>query len=101
MVDELNLDQEDDYTKVKLIYEYIGTNYFYDDSLEKFSAYEGLKTGTMVCQGYALLLYKMLWEAEVPSRIVTGMSQNEAHAWNIVKLGRLLVLSGRDMGRQV
>ena len=87
LVDELNLDQEDDYTKVKLIYEYIGTNYFYDDSLEKFSAYEGLKTGTMVCQGYALLLYKMLWEAEVPSRIVTGMSQNEAHAWNIVKLG--------------
>ena len=86
IVDSFDLSQEDDYTKIKLLYEYICTHYTYDDTLTKFSAYDGLTTGSMVCQGYALLTYKVMWSAGIPSRIVTGVSQQENHAWNIVKL---------------
>ncbi len=86
IVDSFDLAAEDDYTKVKLLYEYICTHYTYDDTLTKFSAYDGLTTGSMVCQGYALLTYKVMWSAGIPCRIVTGVSQQENHAWNIVKL---------------
>lgn len=83
---ELELEGLDDYTKAKLIYEYIGTHYVYDDTLTKFSAYDGLTTGSMVCQGYALLTYRVMWNAGIPCRIVTGLSSRENHAWNIVRL---------------
>ena len=86
IVDSFDLSQEDDYTKVKLLYEYICTHYTYDNTLTKFSAYDGLTTGSMVCQGYALLTYKVMWSAGIPCRIITGVSQQENHAWNIVKL---------------
>lgn len=86
LVKALDLEGESDYTKTKLIYEFIGTNYIYDGGLTIYSAYEGLQKGTMVCQGYSLLLYKMLWEAGVPCRIVTGESMGENHAWNVVLL---------------
>lgn len=82
----IDLSRETDYTKVKLLYEYLCTHYVYDDSLTKFSAYDGLTTGSMVCQGYALLAYRVMWEAGIPCRIITGTSGGENHAWNIVKL---------------
>lgn len=87
IVDSLELQGEDDYTKAKLIYEYICTHFVYDDTLTKYSAHDGLTTGSMVCQGYALLTYQTMWDAGIPCRIVTGRSQNQNHAWNIVKLG--------------
>lgn len=86
IVDSFDLSEEDDYTKAKLLYEYICTHYTYDESQTKFSAYDGLTTGSMVCQGYALLTYRVMWTAGIPCRIVTGVSQQENHAWNIVEL---------------
>ena len=86
IVDSFALEGEDDVTKVKLLYEYICTHYAYDDTLTKFSAYDGLTTGSMVCQGYALLTYKVMWNADIPCRIVTGTSSGENHAWNIVEV---------------
>ena len=86
IVDSLDLEGEDDYTKIKLIYEYICTHFVYDHSLTKYSAYDGLTTGSMVCQGYALLTYRAMWDAGIPCRIVTGRSENQNHAWNIVLL---------------
>lgn len=86
IVSDLGLTEERDYAKVKLLYEYIGTHYVYDDTLTKFTDYEGLTTGSMVCQGYALLTYRVMWLAGVPCRIVTGVSAQENHAWNIVEL---------------
>ena len=86
IVSGLQLDGEDDYTKVKLLYEYVCTHFVYDDTLTKFSAYDGLTTGSMVCQGYALLTYELMWNAGIPCRIVTGTSRQQNHAWNIVEL---------------
>ncbi|MBQ4529301.1 MAG: Ig-like domain-containing protein [Lachnospiraceae bacterium] len=89
----LNLDGKSDYEKVKEIYDYICKNVTYDytnlenESYElKYTAYAALVNKTSVCQGYANLLYRMLLEAGVDSRIITGTSKNEGHAWNVVKL---------------
>ena len=42
----------------------------------------------MVCQGYATLTYKMLTELGVDCRYISGTSNEELHAWNIVRIGR-------------
>ena len=91
--EQLNLQEKSDYQKIKVIYDYICSNVTYDyknhndDSYKlKYTAYAALVNGTSVCQGYANLLYRMLLEAGIDCRIITGVSNGEAHAWNIVKL---------------
>lgn len=86
ILSSLQLDNATDYIKIKKIYQYMGTNFTYDQTLTKFTDYEGLTTGSMVCQGYALLTYKLLWKAGVPCRIVVGYSNGQNHGWNIVLL---------------
>lgn len=81
--------------KVKDIHDYIVKNVKYDNTLTKFTAYDGLVSGShsTVCQGYALLFYKMCTEAGIPCRFVYGTAktnspgQTVSHAWNIVKIG--------------
>ncbi|MCQ4088708.1 transglutaminase domain-containing protein [Saccharibacillus sp. JS10] len=75
-----------DHMKVKAIHDWVVRTLQYDTTLSKFTAYEGLKTGSTVCQGYALLTYDMLTQAGFESNIVEGYVKNEAHAWNMVKL---------------
>ena len=48
IVGSFRLEDEDEFTKVKLLYEYVCTHYTYDDTLTRFSAYDGLTTGSMV-----------------------------------------------------
>lgn len=88
IVAELNLDGLSDIAKIKRIYEYMISNFVYDDSLSIFSAYDGLTTGTMVCQGYSLLTSRLLDEAGLNSRCIVGLS-GENHAWNMVELDGL------------
>ena len=91
--EQLNLQEKSDYQKIKAIYDYICSNVTYDyknlndDSYKlKYTAYAALVNGNAVCQGYANLLYRMLLEVGIDCRIITGISNGEAHAWNIVKL---------------
>ena len=95
VMQDLNLEGAEDEQKVQKIYDYICKNVEYDyTNLEnesyklKYTAYAALVNKTSVCQGYANLLYRMLLEAGIDSRIVTGVSteNGERHAWNIVKL---------------
>lgn len=74
--------------KVKKIHDYVVNLFTYDRTLTRFTAYAGLidSQHTTVCQGYAVLMYKMLTDAGVPCRYVTGYA-GTAHAWNIVKIG--------------
>lgn len=72
---------------VKAIHDYIVLNVTYDTSATPaHSAYAALygekKT---VCQGYSLLAYKMLKEAELQTRIILG-DAGGPHAWNMVKI---------------
>lgn len=91
---QLQPEKKSDYQKVKAIYDYICDNVVYDyDNLNneayvrKYSAYAALIDKKAVCQGYALLFYRMCMEAGIPVKIVAGYGNGENHAWNIVKLG--------------
>ncbi|MCB2341721.1 transglutaminase domain-containing protein [Clostridium estertheticum] len=78
--------------RVKAINSYICKKLSYDTAHTNFSAYEGLLgSGKTVCQGYALLAYRMLTDAGLQARIITGAAYNgndsESHAWNMVMVG--------------
>jgi hypothetical protein len=82
----MDIENQSDYKKIKLIHDYIVINATYDLSTSKNAAYHCLIEGTSACQGYASLFYKMMTEAGIPCRIIAGKGMNESHAWNIVKL---------------
>ena len=89
----LDLENDSDYQKVKKIYNYLCSNVTYDyagleddSSLIEHSAYAALVKNTAVCQGYALALYRLLLTEGIDCRFIPGVSHNENHAWNIVKL---------------
>ncbi|ROR27112.1 transglutaminase superfamily protein [Mobilisporobacter senegalensis] len=84
---DMNISKKSTYQKVKLIHDYIVNHTSYDTTYTKYNAYNALIDKSSVCQGYSLLAYKMLTEAGVPARIITGFGDGEAHAWNIVKIG--------------
>ncbi len=81
------------YQKIKKIHDYIikRVSYDYTFNTNNRSAYDGLKKGKTVCNGYAMLFYKMCVAAGVDCKIVFGEAFNGndlgPHAWNIVKLG--------------
>ena len=82
------------YDKVKAIHDWICSNVSYDyanlnndEYLLKHSAYAAAVNKSAVCQGYALLFYRMCMEMSVPCRYISGVTQNgEPHAWNIVQM---------------
>ena len=86
------------YDKVKAIYDYLCENVTYDnanlndaDYKLKYTAYAALMNKTAVCQGYALLFYRLALESGIDARLIAGTgytgSGGGAHGWNIVRLG--------------
>lgn len=75
-----------DYEKLSAVHSYICDNVSYDYTLKKYSAYEALASGKAVCQGYSLLMDKMLEKAGVKTIIIDGSIPEGGHAWNLVKL---------------
>ena len=95
LLDELDLYDATDYGKVKGIYDYMCANIVYDnDNLEdksytlKFTAYAALIHKKAVCQGYAVLFYRLANELGVDTRVITGWQTSTAvtHAWNITNV---------------
>ena len=92
----LALDGKSDYEKLAAIYGYICDNVTYDyanleDStyLLKYTAYAALINKTAVCQGYAVLLYRLALMAGVDARVIAGIGGGGNHAWNIARIGSL------------
>ncbi|GMK41979.1 peptidase [Paenibacillus sp. CCS19] len=79
-------DGMNDHEKVKAIHDWVVDRVEYDQSLQKYTAYEALTTGRAVCQGYALLMYNMLTKAGLDNIIAAGTVNTGEHAWNMVKL---------------
>lgn len=79
------------YERIKVLHDYIVENVEYDVSLKNENAYSAIKKGSSTCQGYSLLFYKLLAEAGIKSRYITGtgISSKDTgpHGWNIVKIG--------------
>ncbi|SFW97391.1 transglutaminase domain-containing protein [Ruminococcus sp. XPD3002] len=89
---QLDLNNISDLDKISRIYEYITSNVRYPDVPDEnnrtlFSAYGALINREAVCQGYALLLYRMLTDCGLQCRVVPGNTDLENHAWNIVRIG--------------
>lgn len=96
--DELNLDSLGREAKIGKIYDFITNHITYDHEHVNmgagvyptaWTAYGGLIDGTCVCQGYASLTYRMMKENGVPVRVISGYSNGEGHAWNIVEIDEL------------
>lgn len=87
VLDELDVYNEDEFTKTKAVHDFITENIVYDYNLKKFSAYDGIVSKKVVCNGYTALTYKMMKDLGVGVRCITGYAGKDYHAWNIGKIG--------------
>ena len=89
--------QTSDYEKIRAVFDWVCRNVRYDSvksrlgsSHYKSTAYGALVYGNAVCQGYSVLMYRLLRECGINCRIVTGIAErdgeSELHAWNIAEL---------------
>ena len=90
-----------DYDKAKWVHDYICDTVTYDTVHKhqpcsnhiQSTAYGALYYHTALCQGYAVLAYRLLKELGADVRIITGNSnvsgETEKHAWNIVRIDGL------------
>ena len=81
-----------DYEKLCAVYDWMCESITYDyENLEdstymlKHSAYAALIDRTSVCQGYAVLLYRLMLELGIDCRLIDGYAGG-GHAWNIIYL---------------
>lgn len=93
LLEELDLSDKTDYEKITAVHNWICNNVTYDYTnlnnnayTLKYTAYAALINRTAVCQGYANLFYRLMTELGVDCRIISGTSNNQPHAWNIVKI---------------
>lgn len=102
--------------RIRIIYDYLCSSVRYDEIHrknphyhEKSTAYAALVRHTATCQGYCTALYRLLREAGVSCRIVTGKAVREdgetgedLHAWVIAGAeGRYYILDPTwDAGRE-
>ena len=88
ILQQVNTTTMSDYDKVKFVNDYIVQHTVYSDvaNASPHSAYAILFEGKGVCQGYALLAYKMLTELGLEAMYITGEVYTGGHAWNLVKV---------------
>ncbi|MCK8825548.1 transglutaminase domain-containing protein [Fuchsiella alkaliacetigena] len=80
--------------KLKAVHSYIVENVVYDHQREKWTAYDALKEGKTVCDGYSQLTYLCLDKLGIKNKIILGKTDEniqghnsgENHAWNMVKI---------------
>ena len=93
----LDLAGKSGYEKIKAVYNYVVSNVKYDRVHMKntryhlkSTAYGALVNGCACCQGFSVLMYRLLREAGINARVITGNAVreggNEYHAWNIAEI---------------
>ncbi len=96
IVSLLDLDGKNEYEKISAVYNYVYENVKYDKVHRKnpryhlkSTAYGALVNGCACCQGYSVLMYRLLREVGINTRVITGNAvcgnESEYHAWNIAE----------------
>lgn len=93
IIDQLIENGMNDFTKEKVLHDYIVKNTIYDENYSdanviKHTAYGALVNNKAVCDGYSKAMDLLLKEVDIPSRIVTGTADGVPHSWNLVELDR-------------
>ncbi len=88
---QLKLSSLNEVDKICKVYEYVVSNVKYNkgSSNLKYSCYAAAVNNSAVCQGYSLLVYRLLNDAGVSCRLIAGNTSTGAHGWNIVKISNL------------
>ena len=86
IVNQLDIRKKSEYTKVKVIHDYIIEEFAYDKTLKSNNVSSMLKEGKGTCKAYTLLGYRLLEEAGIEAKYITGMAKGSYHAWNLVKV---------------
>ena len=75
------------YEKEKYVHDYLINNVSYNEnsSLNQ-TAYSALVNGQTVCAGYARAFQYIMTKLGIPTYYCVGYSQNQNHAWNIIRL---------------
>ena len=95
LLEELALDGYSDYAKVKAVYDWMADNISYAMDYQtnpqdiNHTAYGAIIRRVCVCQGYAVLFYRLMCTLGIDCRLISGIGNGGGHAWNIVKLGDL------------
>ena len=93
IVNQVTNSSMNNHEKVKAIHDYIVLNTAYDHvgmNQAINTPYHALTTGKTLCNGYAMLTYRMLQEVGIPTRLISGEAGQGAdtigHVWNLVQL---------------
>lgn len=90
ILEELDVYSVDREMKIRNVYAYITSHVRYDSMIyETFnvhSAYGAAVEEKAVCQGYSLLLYRLLQELGIKNRMISGEAGGVSHIWNIVEI---------------
>lgn len=70
--------------KILFLHDYLATHYEYDLTYQIHDAYNMLKEGVGVCQGYTLLMAALLDRLEIPVSYVISDDLN--HIWNMIQM---------------
>jgi len=82
--------QQSEFDRQLILHDRLAGIVTYDETLSQehiYDAYGAIVNGLAVCQGYAEALQYLLRRAGIQSFIVTGYSQDQSHAWNMVRIG--------------
>lgn len=88
ILDTIINDTMNDHERVKAVHDYIVLNVQYDTSMNQGvnAPYFALTEGKTLCNGYAMLMYQLLKELNIPVRLISGTAGSQNHAWNLVGL---------------